>query len=79
MSRESEVRDRDQVLRAVDRQTQRTSRACSLLFQAWMQTGSEAIVGSTRILANTLEDLNDLYCNPRGEKDPQQPSDGVPR
>ena len=71
MPRDSEARDRDEVLRSVEQQTQRTSRACSLLFQAWMQTGSEAIVGSTRIMADTLQDLNDLYCNPRGGKDRQ--------
>lgn len=79
MSRESETRNRDDVLRTVDRQAERTSRACSLLFQAWMQTGSEAVVGSARIFADTLQDLNDLYCNPRGARDSERTVEGKGR
>jgi hypothetical protein len=48
---------------------ERTSRAFSLLFQAWLHMGSQVIVGSTRVLADTLQDLNDLYCDPRGSVD----------
>lgn len=66
MDKDSETRTRTETLRAVDSQTDRTSRACSLLFQAWMQMGSEIVVGSSRVVSDTLEDLNDLYCNPRG-------------
>jgi len=66
MARDRETRGREETLSAVNIQTERTSRACSLLFQAWMQMGSEVVVGSTRIVADTLQDLNDLYCDPRG-------------
>lgn len=66
MDKDSETRTRTETLHAVDRHADRTSRACSLLFQAWMQMGSEIVVGSSRVVSDTLEDLNDLYCNPRG-------------
>jgi hypothetical protein len=61
--------NRDETLRIVDTQTGRTSRACSLLFQSWMHLGSQVIVGSTQAVATTLEDLNDLYCDPRAGSD----------
>jgi len=66
MDKQSTTRTRAETLRCVDTQTGRTSRACSLLFQAWMQMGSEIVVGSSRVVADTLQDLNDLYCDPRG-------------
>jgi hypothetical protein len=34
-----------------------------------MNLGSQLIVGSTQAVATTLEDLNDLYCDPRGGSD----------
>jgi hypothetical protein len=65
-------KSRDETLRIIDTQTGRTSRACSLLFQSWLHLGSQIIVGSTQALATTLEDLNDLYCDPRGGVDRQR-------
>lgn len=58
-------------LRIVSSQTERTSRACSLLFQSWMHLGSQIIVGSAEAMATTLRDLNDLYCDPRSGLDRQ--------
>ena len=66
MNNQAHDGSRADTLRTVDRNTERTSRACSLLFQAWMQMGSEMVVGSTRVVADTLQDLNELYCDPRG-------------
>ena len=67
MSRGSEDRMREETLSCVDRRSNRTSRAFSLLFQAWMHMGSQVVVGSARVVADTLQDLNDLYCDPRGD------------
>lgn len=72
MARNQRVNSRDETLRAVERQTERTSHACSLLFQAWMQMGSELVVGSSRVVADTMQDLNDLYCDPRGGTAPRR-------
>lgn len=69
MARSSEDRSREEVLCGVDRQSERTSRAFSLLFQSWLNMGSQVVVGSARVMADTLQDLNDLYCNPRGGSD----------
>ncbi|HEX8147663.1 MAG TPA: hypothetical protein VF591_10825 [Pyrinomonadaceae bacterium] len=69
MSRGSEDRRREETLYCVDRRSGRTSRAFSLLFQSWLQMGAQAVVGSARIMADTLQDLNDLYCDPRGGPD----------
>lgn len=69
MSRGREDRAREETLYCVDRHSGRTSRAFSLLFQSWLHMGSQAIVGSARIVADTLQDLNDLYCDPRGGDD----------
>ena len=66
MARRSENADRDETVDVVSRNTERTSRACSLLFQSWMHLGSQFIVGSAETVATTLRDLNDLYCDPRG-------------
>lgn len=66
MARSRDDRSREEILCAVDRQSERTSRAFSLLVQSWMNMGSQIVVGSARILADTLQDLNDLYCDPRG-------------
>lgn len=66
MARDREARSREESLNCVRGNTERTSQAFSLLFQSWMHMGSQIAVGSTRIVADTLEDLNDLYCNPRG-------------
>jgi hypothetical protein len=60
---------RDESFRVVDTSTERTSRACSLLFQSWMNLGSQLIVSSTKTLATTLEDLNEIYCDPHGRRD----------
>jgi hypothetical protein len=73
MARDRATRNREGTLNAVDRQAERTSRACSLLFQSWMQMGSEMVVGSARIMADTLQDLNDLYCDPRGGPESREP------
>ena len=67
---------RDETIRIVDTQTGRTSRACSLLFQSWMHMGSQIVVGSTQALAKTMEDLNDLYCDPRAGSDRQRDQSG---
>ena len=69
MSRGREDPRRGETLSCVDSRSARTSRAFSLLFQAWMQMGAQAVVGSARIVADTLQDLNDLYCDPRGGSD----------
>lgn len=69
MARRSDGGDRDETLRLVSKQTERTSRACSLLFQSWMHLGSQLVVGSAETVATTLRDLNDLYCDPRGGPD----------
>ena len=69
MSRGREDRRREETLYCVDRRSERTSRAFSLLFQSWLHMGSQAIVGSARIVADTLQDLNDLYCDPRSSAD----------
>jgi hypothetical protein len=66
MARRNADGDREETLRLVSRQTERTSRACSLLFQSWMHLGSQIIVGTAESAATTLRDLNDLYCDPRG-------------
>lgn len=66
MARDRGTRSREESLNCVRGSTERTSDAFSLLFQSWMHLGSQIAVGSTRIVADTLEDLNDLYCNPRG-------------
>ena len=66
MSKNNSGKSRDETLRIVDTQTGRTSRACSLLFQSWLHMGSQLVVGSTQAVATTMEDLNDLYCDPRG-------------
>jgi hypothetical protein len=71
MVKSSNGKSRDETLRIVDTQAGRTSRACSLLFQSWLHLGSQVIVGSTQALATTLQDLNDLYCDPRGGSDRQ--------
>jgi hypothetical protein len=65
MARSREVGNREDTLCSVNRQSERTSRAFSLLFQSWVHVGSQAVVGAARIMADTLEDLNDLYCDPR--------------
>jgi hypothetical protein len=65
-------KSRDETLRIVDTQAGRTSRACSLLFQSWLNLGSQVVVGSTQALATTLEDLRDLYCDPGGGLDRQK-------
>ena len=62
-------RNREETLRLVDTQGEKTSRAFSLLCQAWIQMGSEFAVGTTRVMADTLEDLSDLYCAPKGDVD----------
>lgn len=69
MSKVREDRRREETLHCVDRRSGRTSRAFSLLFQSWMHMGSQAVVGSARIVADTLQDLNDLYCDPRSSAD----------
>lgn len=66
MARDRETRSREENLNCVRGNTQRTSQAFSLLFQSWMHMGSQIAVGSARIVADTLEDLNELYCDPRG-------------
>jgi hypothetical protein len=66
MARRSDDENREETLRLVSKQTERTSRACSLLFQSWMHLGSQLMVGSAEAVATTLRDLNDLYCDPRG-------------
>ena len=66
MARDREARSREESLNCVRGNTERTSQAFSLLFQSWLHLGSQIAVGSTRIVSDTLEDLNDLYCNPRG-------------
>lgn len=66
MARSREIRNRENTLSTVNMNTERTSKAISLLVQSWMHLGSQMIVGSTRIVADTLQDLNELYCNPRG-------------
>jgi hypothetical protein len=38
--------------------------------------GAQAVVGSARIVADTLEDLNDLYCDPRGRADGRECDEG---
>jgi hypothetical protein len=76
MARSRDDRSREETLCAVDRQSERTSRAFSLLFQSWMQMGTQIVVGSARIVSDTLEDLNDLYCNPRGSLDDSRGSQG---
>lgn len=63
---------REETLRFVDRQGERTSRAFSLLCQSWIQMTSEIVVGTSRVLANTLEDMSDLYCDPKGGSDKQK-------
>ena len=71
MVKSSNGKSTDETLRVVDTHAGRTSRACSLLFQSWLHLGSQVIVGSTQALATTLQDLNDLYCDPRGGSDRQ--------
>ena len=66
MARSNYRDNRQEPLRAVNSQTERTSRACSLLFQSWMHLGSQILVGSAEAMATTMKDLNDLYCDPRG-------------
>lgn len=78
MNNQAQGGSRADMLRTVDLNTERTSRACSLLFQAWMQMGSEIVVGSARVVADTMQDLNDLYCDPRGGPVCQQPASGKP-
>ena len=75
MAKSGSSKSRDETVRIIDNQTERTSRACSLLFQSWMNLGSQIVVGSTRAVATTLEDLNDLYCDPRGGLDRQRDKD----
>ena len=69
MAKSSNDKSRDETVRIIDNSTERTSRACSLLFQSWMNLGSQILVGSAKSVATTLEDLNDLYCDPRGGQD----------
>ena len=69
MSKNGGDTSRDESFRVIDTNTERTSRACSLLFQSWMNLGSQLVVSSTKTLATTLEDLNNLYCDPRGGRD----------
>ena len=69
MAKSGNGKSRDETVRVIDTHTERTSRACSLLFQSWMNLGSQMVVGSTKAVATTLEDLNDLYCDPRGGLD----------
>ena len=66
MARDNYRDTKQEPLQVVSSQTERTSRACSLLFQSWMHLGSQIIVGSADAMATTLRDLNDLYCDPRG-------------
>lgn len=75
MARSREIRNRENTLSTVNMNTERTSKAISLLVQSWMHMGTQAIVGSTRIVADTLQDLNDLYCNPRGGADTDDDDD----
>jgi hypothetical protein len=79
MARSREVRSREAILTSVDSHSERTSRVFSLLIQSWMHMGSQIVVGSTRIMADTLEDLNDLYCNPRNGLDNRRPRQGERR
>jgi hypothetical protein len=50
------------------RQSGSTGRAFSNLCQAWMHAGAGFIIGSTRALADSFEDLSDNYCAPRGDR-----------
>lgn len=66
MATHDDDRDREESIRIARKQAERTSQACSLLFQSWMNLGSQIIVGSVESVATTLRDLNDLYCDPHG-------------
>lgn len=48
------------------RQSESAGRSLSNLCQAWMHVGAGFIIGSTRALADSFEDLSDNYCAPRG-------------
>ncbi len=65
MATDNDDRDREETLRIVRKQTERTNQACSLLFQSWLNLSSQIVVGSVESVATTLRDLNDLYCDPR--------------
>lgn len=64
--RETETRTRNTDDRdRARRQTEGAGRALSNLCEAWMHVGAGFIVGSTRALADSFEDLSDNYCAPR--------------
>jgi hypothetical protein len=56
--------------RTVDEQYGSPGRALSRLCQTWVSAGTDFLVGSTRAVADALEDLSDVYCNSRRDQGP---------
>lgn len=46
-----------------------TGRALSHFCQSWLTGGADFLVGSTRALAEALDDLREVYCKPRNDHD----------
>ena len=55
--------------RSFERRYGGVGREVSHFCQAWMTAGANALVESTRAMADALEDLNGVFCKPEKNRD----------